>query len=219
MNRQNLVEITGIKTKRAAEAITHTLSKPEKMPCKSYGIPATECKTGSKLRQVPGSVCSDCYACKGRYEMTNVAKAQDARIKSIDSPDWTLAMARLIGTDEYFRWHDSGDLQSVQHLIKIAMVCIMTPDTQHWLPTKEKGMVAEFLRNGGTIPANLTIRVSGAMIDGAPPKVPEGCVTSTVHEKQAPKGQACIAPEQDGFCKDCRACWSKDVANVSYHRH
>ena len=38
------------------------LSKPGKMPGWSIGIPAKECKTGSKLRAVKGSVCEDCYA-------------------------------------------------------------------------------------------------------------------------------------------------------------
>ena len=43
------------------------LSKPGKMPGWSIGIPAKECKTGSKLRAVKGSVCEDCYALKGCY--------------------------------------------------------------------------------------------------------------------------------------------------------
>ena len=34
------------------------LSKPSKMPGWAYGIPAKECKTGSKLRQVKGSTLS-----------------------------------------------------------------------------------------------------------------------------------------------------------------
>ena len=41
------------------------LSKPSKMPGWAYGIPAKECKTGSKLRQVKGSTCEKCYALKG----------------------------------------------------------------------------------------------------------------------------------------------------------
>ena len=43
------------------------LSKPSKMPGWSIGIPAAECKTGSKLRLIPKSVCADCYALKGCY--------------------------------------------------------------------------------------------------------------------------------------------------------
>jgi hypothetical protein len=38
------------------------LSKPSKMPGWAYGIPAAECKTGAKLKLVPGSTCEGCYA-------------------------------------------------------------------------------------------------------------------------------------------------------------
>ena len=35
---------------KEAEAITHTLSKPGKMPGFAYSTPAHECKTGTKLQ-------------------------------------------------------------------------------------------------------------------------------------------------------------------------
>ena len=50
-----------MKTKEALE-IVGGLSKPSKMPGWAYGLPAKECKTGSKLQNVPGSTCYDCYA-------------------------------------------------------------------------------------------------------------------------------------------------------------
>ena len=205
-------------TKTQAQTVAHTLGKPSKMPGKAYGIPAAECAVGSKLRHVEGSVCSKCYALKGRYSFDNVTKAQYKRLDSIDKPDWVPAMVALIGKETWFRWHDSGDIQSVSHLAKIAMIAVMTPDCNHWLPTKEKGMVKQYLKDGGTIPDNLNIRISGAMIDGKAPQV-DGCTTSTVDKDNAPIGHACPAPSQGGECKTCRACWSKDVANVSYHVH
>ena len=45
-----------MKTKEAWDLVGG-LSKPGKMPGWSIGIPAKECKTGSKLRAVKGSVC------------------------------------------------------------------------------------------------------------------------------------------------------------------
>ena len=54
-----------MKTDEALKIIGGSLSKPSKMPGWSIGLPAKECKTGSKLRAVPGSVCYDCYALKG----------------------------------------------------------------------------------------------------------------------------------------------------------
>ena len=47
---------------KEAEKITHTLSKPGKMPGYAYSTPAAACKTGSKLRLIPGSVCANLKA-------------------------------------------------------------------------------------------------------------------------------------------------------------
>jgi len=62
------------------DSITGTLSKPSKMPGWSYGIPAKECKTGSKLAKIPGTVCHGCYALKGCYLFPNVQAAQYKRL-------------------------------------------------------------------------------------------------------------------------------------------
>jgi len=209
---------TAFKTKKAAEPVIHSLGNPSKMPGKSYGLPAAECKVGSKLRNVPGSTCADCYAHKGRYAFDNVQRAQYARLATIDSPQWTMAMVKMLQGEKWFRWHDSGDLQSVSHLAKICMVAVMTPDVNHWLPTREVGLVRRYLKDGGIIPANLNIRVSAAMVDGDPIEI-EGCTTSTVHHKAKAKGHKCPAPTQNNECATCRACWNKSVDNVSYHIH
>ena len=57
---------------KEAIAITHTLSKPSKMPGFAIGIPAKECKTGAKLRKIKGSVCFGCYALKGCYVLLHL---------------------------------------------------------------------------------------------------------------------------------------------------
>ena len=69
------------------------LSKPSKMPGWSIGIPAKECKTGKKLRQIKNSVCEGCYALKGCYVFKVVQEAQYKRLEAIQHPDWVLAMA------------------------------------------------------------------------------------------------------------------------------
>ena len=56
------------------------LSKPSKMPGWAYGIPAKECKTGSKLVNVSGSTCEGCYALKGCYVFKVVQEAQYRRL-------------------------------------------------------------------------------------------------------------------------------------------
>jgi hypothetical protein len=51
---------------QAKEIIGGDLSATTKMPCKSFNLPAWECKTGSKLAKIPGTVCHGCYAMKGK---------------------------------------------------------------------------------------------------------------------------------------------------------
>ena len=66
-------------------------------------------------------------------------KLSTKRLEAIQHPDWVLAMATLINSKkpDVFRWHDSGDVQDVQHLEKIFEVCRLTPSKRHWMPTRE----------------------------------------------------------------------------------
>lgn len=199
-------------TVKEALQITGSLSKPSKMPGWAYGLPAKECKTGGKLQKVKGSTCEGCYALKGCYVFKVVQAAQYRRLKAIDDPRWVEAMAAIINSkkSKYFRWHDSGDLQSPAHLLKIYEVCRLTPDVQHWLPTRE-AWTADYQSEK---PENLVIRFSMPMIDQ--PASGSWLNTSTVVSK---KGATCPAPQQDNECKDCRACWDQSVKNVAYGQH
>ena len=196
--------------KKEAKEITGGLSAPSKMPGPSYNLPAQACVTGSKLVKIPGSVCSGCYALKGRYNFSNVRLALARRLESLGHPQWILAMTVLIKGEPVFRWHDSGDLQSVEHLKRIFEVCNRTPETSHWLPTRE----AKFLPlNTDSIPKNLIIRMSSHRIDQAPVK--SWPWTSTVSTGSF----TCPASKQGNECKSCRNCWNREVANVSYPKH
>jgi hypothetical protein len=117
----------------------------------------------------------------------------------------------------WHRWHDSGDLQSVDHLAKICEVARRTPAIRHWLPTREGSILRDYLKSGGVVTDNLCIRLSATMIDGPAPKA--WPTTSTVHKSAAPVGHLCPAPTQGNNCGACRACWSRDIPNVSYHKH
>ena len=188
------------------------LSKPSKMPGWAYGIPARECKTGSKLVKVKGSTCEGCYALKGCYVFPVVQAAQYKRLDSIKHPAWVKAMTALINSkkSKFFRWHDSGDVQSVKHLAKIFEVCRRSPDVQHWMPTRE-AWVKSYLSRA---PKNLVIRFSMPMVDQeAAASWPH---TSTV---VSGSGRTCPAPDQDNACGSCRACWDPSVRNVAYGKH
>lgn len=55
-------DVLSIRTLKQALEIVGGLSKPDKMPCYCYNLPASRCKMGGKLNTVPGSVCYGCYA-------------------------------------------------------------------------------------------------------------------------------------------------------------
>ena len=198
---------------KEAAKITDSLTRTSKMPGKSYSLPAWACQTGAKLRKIPTSPCFGCYAFKNNYiRYPAIKAAQYRRLDAIEHPQWVEAMAIQIQKQEWFRWHDAGDLQSVDHLRKIFDVCKRTPNTKHWLPTQERQYILAV--NPEEVPDNLIIRLSGAKVDGAAPKAwPH---TSTVVTDGKP---TCPSGTQGNKCLDCRACWNKDIKNVSYGKH
>jgi hypothetical protein len=201
MNKDQLKQITG------------GLSKPSKMPGFSYNLPATKCITGAKLVKIPGSVCSGCYALKGRYRFPNVKDAMQRRLDSINHPLWIKAMATSIIETKtgFFRWHDSGDLQSLDHLKKIFEVCKLTPSIQHWLPTREASIISCI--QADEVPKNLIIRLSAHKVDGKASTFWPWTSTVVMSEK------TCPAAEQENKCKDCRACWDRTIPNIAYGKH
>lgn len=232
----------------AAQRIAGRLGFPSKMPGTSYGLPASACILGAKLAKIPGTPCATCYAFKDQMSWPNAQKAQHRRLASLSHPQWVDGMVALLSKAHanptlridlglrpgpklwregtrfrlndmgYHRWHDSGDLQSVDHLRKICEVCTFTPKIRHWLPTQELSMVRQYLREGGAIPANLVIRVSSIRVNDT--RTRNWPLTSSVFsDEAAAMGYPCPARHQGHRCMDCRACWSPDVAHVSYEVH
>ena len=199
--------------KKEATQITGGLSKPNKMPGPSINLPAAACQTAAKLRKIPGTPCWGCYAFKGRYNFPNVRDALSRRLGALTHPQWVQAMAVLIKGKKFFRWHDSGDIQSAWHLTQIFKVCEATPDTMQWLPTQERQYLP---LEGSSIPKNLIIRLSNAKNDTVPGQAWSHCSTVVTKPRA---GHICPAPEQGNTCGSCRACWSKDVHEVQYKIH
>ena len=196
-------------------------SAPSKMPCHSYSTPAARCVTGAKLANVKGSICASCYALRGNYRFGNVQKALERRLESLSSPLWVEAMTQAIGGWEssgFFRWHDSGDIQSLEHLEKIAQVASNLPHISFWLPTREYAFVSAYVAKHGAFPSNLTVRLSAYMVEGNPPAMLAkrlGVQTSGVSKT----GFTCPSSTQGNKCLSCRACWDKTVENVNYKKH
>ena len=196
-------------------------SAPSKMPCHGYSIPASRCKTGRKMRTVKNSICSICYALKGRYSFPNVQNALERRYKTIKGKRWVADMVNAITAVEksgFFRWHDSGDLQSLSHFGNICAIARLTPNIKYWLPTREYGMVREFIEKGGVIPDNLTVRFSALMVNGAAPETLAKRLGVQVSGACA-SAFTCPASRQGNVCGSCRACWSKETFNVTYKTH
>ena len=201
------------------------LSKPSKMPWWSYSIPAAACKTGSKLAKIPGTVCHNCYALKGFYNMPNVKDALTRRLKAMDDPLFEDAFvvvlddlwARSRKHENRFRWFDSGDIQSEEHLTKINNIAKRTPQVRHWLPTKETLLVKNWIRNNGEFNFNLTVRQSHPKVGGYFSKnhsVPFATVNAAVKWIEQ-----CTAPSQGNKCIDCDKCWNPKVKAVNYKEH
>lgn len=237
-------DILKIKTVKQAKAIVGGLSQPSKMPSYAYNLPASRCKTGSKLNKIKGSVCYGCYAadtiewtkrkCKAsgkwaltRYTMHAVQRALENRYQSLSDPLWVPAMVYLIRhfakpnvnrgrkAVRYWRWHDSGDLQDSNHLANIITVAEYTSNVKHWLPTREYSIARD-----SSPPPNLTIRLSAHMENGSPPNG-FGFPTSTVSTGDKPEngGLRCFAFKRGGSCGKCRKCWDSNIQNIDYLKH
>lgn len=210
-------------TYRDAMILIGGLSSPSKMPGYSWSISAFECQTGEKLHAIKGSVCHGCYARKGTYMYPVVKNALNRRLVALDNPRFVeafvlvlkLTYSRMRKVENRFRWHDSGDLQNVNHLRMICEIARQCPELVFWLPTKEPQYVAEYMKVS-KVPDNLTIRVSNPMIGVKFKKRPMGLPFSTVNVEEGMF--RCVAPSQGGKCLDCRACWDKTV-DTNYHKH
>lgn len=206
----------------AREAIGR-LSGPSKMPCLSWSIPPDYCHVGSTLAGVQGTACEICYARKGSYVWKSTKEAMQRRYdtwKKMPDERFVDNFAKALKGEPYFRWFDSGDVQGERMLKQIVEIARRTPDTQHWLPTKEAYLVEKWMRqNPGGFPKNLQVRVSipKAQVD------PEKIFPRSKHPNRPAmagilkEGASCPASHQGGNCGRCRRCWSNK--DVTYKQH
>ena len=209
-------------TERLAKSLTIKLSTPAKMPGFTMALPASACITGQRLRKVDGSVCSKCYARKGHYCFGSTKALRQHNLSAMrQSGQWVSDLVRFLqeSNQTEFRFHDSGDLQSLGHLHQIVAVAKSVPNCSFWLPTKEYAIINQYLRgNPQGFPSNLCVRVSMPMI-GQASKPYNGLPTSSVNSDSS----AFHCPVKNGTegCDTykCRACWDNSVPNVNYHKH
>jgi len=202
------------------------LSKTSKMPGKSWSQSAWEtCPGARKDDGSPTDACSFCYALTGAYQFPGTIAARKHNEADWQKDGWVRAMVKEIKGMKYFRWFDSGDINSPILARKIWAVILETPNTQHWLPTRsyKDATILKQLRAIENLP-NVVVRYSSDSREG-------GRLDSTLYPNNSTiiqskddfipqKGVAlCRSGERAGKCGSCRACWSKSVRTVSYIHH
>jgi hypothetical protein len=212
-----------IRSMAEADEIIGGLSDPSKMPCRSWGISTDRCRRGKALRKRAGAICTTCYGDGGRSVMPNVQVARERRYERSFDPRWIPAMVYRLKDEESMRWMDTGDLDG--RLFGLIMeVGRQTPNTRHWIATRERELVRAYLEDN-TIPANVCIRISSDFIDQTDnlPWV-DGCTVATVtRDHQVEGAHNCPVTWSDDKTIDscdaagCRACW--EVRHVNYRLH
>jgi len=166
--------------------------------------------------------CSTCYATQGMYVMGPVKAPRAFNKEDWKRVDWEDDMVNLLSKGrkpaEEFRWFDSGDIYTIGLAYKMYNVMVRTPHVKHWLPTR----MYKFDKYLGILAAmqalpNVMVRFSSDSIEG---EYTPGFHGSTIIQAgQTTDAFVCGAPDNDGKCNGCRACYSKDVPVIAYRAH
>lgn len=181
------------------------------------------------IETCPGSVgtdgalvaaCSGCYATTGCYNFKGTKAVRADNKQAWQDAEWVGTMTNALAKQRFFRWFDSGDMYTTALAEKMLAVMMATPNTKHWLPTrmhkfpKFQSIIAKMAALD-----NVMVRPSSDAVDGTYTKGVHG---STIIPAGAPVPagvKACTAPETNGKCNGCRACYDKAVPVVGYIAH
>lgn len=233
--KMNYKKVYGLTLKQMKTEIQKSTFEPNlKLDFTDYSLSAFDCVTGTKLRKLKNSVCSNCYACKGQYRFSNVQNCYKIRKSIINNSLWKIETYLPILLQhykkQYFRWNSSGDIQSVEHLQAIVNIALKCPEITFWLPTKEIKFVHKFIKNN-KIPSNLIIRISNYFINDNKfwaSKSLKNMHFSTVDLDDSKKINKfsidCPAYKSRkntdlGRCGGCKACYNSKVKNINYKSH
>ena len=208
------------------------ISNTTKMPCLSFNLSAFFCNVGGKLVNVKNSVCNGCYAMKGFYGMYKKQHTQNHFRKMNKFNNTQLWIDSFVNyfinhykttskiDGKYFRWFDSGDIQSYRMLLAIVEICRKTPHIKHWIPTKEYSLIRRYIKEFKEFPSNMCVRVSSPMMDSIMRGFNNTSSVSKNSESIATRyHKICNAAEQNNECKECRLCWDTSIKNITYKYH
>lgn len=201
------------------------LSKPSKMPCRSWSLEAkVTCPASVNLDTgEPVDACEVCYARDGFYNMPTVKALRQHNKQDWKRDDFVSDFIVELNNDRYFRWFDSGDCYSLKLAWKLYEIMQATPWCNHWFPTRQHKFTkfAEVLDAMEKLP-NVVVRYSSDSIEG---DVIDGSNSSTIIPyTDSPinflgNSEVCLAYERSGKCGTCRSCWDKDVQVIAYPAH
>ena len=198
------------------------ISKAGKMPCSSWSLSALWCKNGGKLNKVVNSSCYGCYALTGNYKRfeKSILKSYQKKLDAYNDNSVLFENSFIEYLNKYnksgfFRWFDSGDIQSYKMLLSIVKIAENTPNIKFWLPTKEYKLITKYKKEFKNFPKNLIVRVSAPMLDT---KIKGFKYTSSIVKNSTMKSN-CNSYKNQGKCLDCRLCWNKSIKDITYKYH
>lgn len=196
------------------------LSKPSKMPCKSWSLPVNEdvCKGMLDATGNVKPVCKVCYAKKGFYHMSNTKQVREHNLTFSKSKHWVNTMVDAIYNERYFRWFDSGDVYSNAFLLKLYEVCKATPTTKHWIPTKCRELYRQDTWKMLEELPNVVVRYSSPSIHGLYQDKHRATTVQKIGKSNKDLFY-CPSSNQEGKCRNCRACWNDNIKVVAYKIH
>ena len=118
------------------------ISKPTKMKIigKRVGCWSLEARKSCPGSKNPNGsvveVCQSCYATKGMYRFPVVKAVRQNNQQDYHRDDWVDDMVKEVSKYDYFRWFDSGDIETPELAAKIRLVVLRTQSVKHWLPTR-----------------------------------------------------------------------------------
>lgn len=114
------------------------ISQTSKMQIKGKRVGSWSLPAGSSCPGAKGAeVCDGCYAKKGMYRFPVVKDVREYNKLDYHKDDWVKRMVAKVSKFDYFRWFDSGDIETSELAVKIRDVINQTSsNTIHWLPTR-----------------------------------------------------------------------------------
>ena len=202
------------------------ISKTSKMrvnnkPVKSFSLPAGTSCPGAK----DAEVCGSCYAKSGFYHMPVVKNVREHNRIAYHKDSFVDDMVKIIGTDKWFRYFDSGDIETPELGEKIYQIAKRCPTTSIWIPSRSDKVksIAPSIKKLQSLP-NVSMRLSADNIGLSKPERPgvNSYVINVSDIPEAHKRGILVCPATtpgttQKSCDTCTACYS-DVP-VAYVLH